>query len=246
MTGWPALAGLARSLAIYYGQPWKSRALARFYAGLVRPGDLAFDVGAHVGSRTRILRRLGCRVVALEPQPLFHRFLARTLPRAGIVLLPQAVAARSGRMPLAVSSRHPTVSTLSEDWIGTVSATEGFAGVAWDRTVDVSVTTLDALIADHGRPAFVKIDVEGMEAEILAGLSQPLPLVAVEYLPAALGVAVACIDRLEALGPVEFNRVEGEGARFAHADWLDGAAMKAVLAALPPSARSGDLYARAR
>jgi FkbM family methyltransferase len=238
-----ALTGLARSIAIYYGQPWKRRGLRRFYAGLLKPGDLVFDVGAHVGSRTRLFHGLGCKVVALEPQPLFHRFLAKTLPN-GVTLLRQAVAAEPGRMMLNVSSRHPTVSTLSSDWIGKVRGDAGFGGVDWDDRVEVTVTTLDQLIAAHGRPAFAKIDVEGMEAAILKGLSQPLPLLAVEYLPAALDVAFACVDRLSHLGSYLFNAVEGEAAGFAWPDWLDVTATKAALEGAARNGRSGDLYAR--
>ena len=39
------------------------------YARFLRAGDLAFDIGAHVGDRISSFRRLGARVVALEPQP---------------------------------------------------------------------------------------------------------------------------------------------------------------------------------
>ena len=46
--------------------------------------------------------------------------------------------------------------------------------VRWDSSI-VPATTLDELIAAYGIPAFVKIDVEGMEHEVLAGLSQPVP-----------------------------------------------------------------------
>ena len=38
------------------------------YRRFLRPGDLAFDVGAHVGDRVASFRRLGARVVAVEPQ----------------------------------------------------------------------------------------------------------------------------------------------------------------------------------
>lgn len=235
--------GLGRSLAVYYGQPWKTAALARLYREIVRPGDVAFDVGAHVGNRTRLLRRLGATVVALEPQPLFADFLRRTLPRDRVILRAEAVGERPGRLTLAVSRRHPTVSTLSQDWIGTVGRTDGFVGVAWDRRVEVAVTTLDGLIADHGLPRFVKIDVEGFEAAILAGLSHPVPWIAFEYLPAAVDVAVACLDRLAALGAYRYNRTVGEDHVFA-GPWVDGPAMAATLRAIPPGGPSGDVYAR--
>ena len=61
----------------------------------------------------------------------------------------------------------------------------GFEGVAWDAAETVEVTTLDRLIADHGLPRFVKIDVEGAEAEVLAGLSHAVAWIAFESLPAS-------------------------------------------------------------
>lgn len=234
-------AGLARSLVIYYGRPWCAARLARFYADLVAKDELAFDIGAHVGNRSRALARIGARVVTLEPQPLFSDFLARTLP-ASVVLRREAVASTPGRMTLRVSSRHPTVSTLSPAFIDAVAATRGFERVRWDGAVDVPVTTLDLLIAEHGLPRFAKIDVEGMEADILAGLSVPIPVVAVEYVPAALAVALASIDLLSALGDYRFNRVVGEEQRFA-GEWTTAAAMRETLARLAPDARSGDIYA---
>ena len=41
----------------------------RLYAGFVRRDDLVFDIGAHVGDRVASFRRLGARIVAVEPQP---------------------------------------------------------------------------------------------------------------------------------------------------------------------------------
>ncbi len=232
--------GLARSLVVYYGMPWRRRGLARLYAGLVREGDLVFDIGAHVGNRTRTLHSLGCTVVAVEPQPLLIETLRRTLPKTRATLVEKAVGREPGRATLRISSRHPTVSTLSARWIETVGKTEGFGAVAWDREADVEVTTLDALIAEFGCPAFCKIDVEGLEAEILAGLSQPIGLVAFEALAEAADVTRACVDRLGRLGTYRFNFVAGEGAALVFPEWLDG---PSILAATQERGQ-GDIYAR--
>ena len=61
--------GIARSLYIYYGDRPRAAAMDRLYSRFVWPGDLVFDVGAHVGDRVASFRRLGARVVAVEPQP---------------------------------------------------------------------------------------------------------------------------------------------------------------------------------
>ena len=242
MSGLRASLGLARSLAIYYGRPWRQRRLARFYAGLLRPGDLAFDIGAHVGNRARALRAAGARVVALEPQAPFAAFLRLTLPQ-DVTLVEAAAGAQDGMAQLAVSQLHPTVSSLA-GLPGAVAGAEGFTHVRWDARQQVAVTTLDALIAAHGRPAFVKIDVEGYEAEVLAGLSAPVPVVALEYLPQLPAASAAAVRRLASLGACRFNAVQGETLRFVWNDWKCADATLEWLAARTPAEGSGDLYAR--
>ncbi len=234
--------GLARSLVIY-NNPLRTLPLRRFYRTLLSPGDLCFDVGAHVGTRARAMRAAGARVLALEPQEPFAGFLRRTLPR-DITLIEAAAGPQETMAEMAVSSLHPTVSSLHPDFAATAGATPGFAHVRWDRRQQVRVTTLDRLIADHGLPAYVKIDVEGFELDVLSGLSQPLPLLSVEYLPDLPDQTVRVIERLQTLGPYRFNPVQGEAGRFLWPDWRKPTDTIAWLRALPQGSRSGDLYAR--
>lgn len=238
-----SLAGVVRSLAMYYGRPGRNRALARFYGTLLRPGDLAFDIGAHVGNRTRALRAAGARVVAVEPQDPFARFLELSLP-GDVTLIKAAVGPRETQGEMRVSRRHPTVSSLSRTFDSRAGATTGFRHVRWDARQRVPVTTLDALIARHGVPRFIKIDVEGFEAEVLRGLTQPVELIALEYLPAMPDLTEPALDLLGGLGRYRFNIVTGEDSAFEWRDWRGPADVLAWLGTLTPGDGPGDIYAR--
>lgn len=233
--------GLARSLAIYHLIPRRQGTLRALYARFVAPGDLVFDVGAHVGSRTRAFRALGCRVVAVEPQPAVATTLRAVLGRdPEVVLVNAAVSHTVGRARFAVSERTPTVSTLADEWRAARRQDPAFAGVEWNKTVEVETTTLDALIAAHGLPVFVKLDIEGGEAAALAGLSQPVRTVSFEFLPRAIDAVRACGARLNTLGAYRYNWTPGETHRLASAEWM---ALDTLLGGLAAEARHGDVYA---
>lgn len=214
MSGLDRAWGIARSLAIYHGIPGRQRRLRRLYAQFVTPGALAFDIGAHAGNRTRALRALGARVVALEPQPGPARVIALMHGHDRDVTLVRAAASdRSGTLTLRVNTRNPTVSTASSEFIAAADGAGGWEGQRWDRAIEVPAVTLDDLVAAHGRPAFVKIDVEGFEDRVLAGLSTALPALSFEFRTIQRDVAMRCLDRLAALGPYRFDYAEGESQR---------------------------------
>jgi hypothetical protein len=119
----------------------------------------------------------------------------------------------------------------------------GWEGQVWDAAVEVPCVTLDRLIGDYGLPAFAKIDVEGFEDRVLAGLSRPLPALSFEFTTIARDVAQRCLDRLARLGPYGFDLALGETQRLAFGRWLSCEEMAAHLAGLPHEANSADVYA---
>lgn len=237
--------GLLRSLVVYW-RPGRQRGLRRLYRDFVAPGDLVFDVGAHVGDRTAAFAALGARVVALEPQPGVLPWLRRMVGRRpGVTIVPEAVGRSVGSAVLAISDAHPTVSTLATVWRERLPvANPTFRRVRWNRSVEVRVTTLDELVEQFGEPRFCKIDVEGHEAEVLAGLSRPLEALSVEFVAGGLDVALACVRRLSSLGHYRYNAIAGERRSFRFGTWQDAESFTAWLTAGADGASSGDIYAR--
>jgi FkbM family methyltransferase len=242
---WQTIRGIARSLRIYYGNSARRAAMDRLYGQFVRPGDLVFDIGAHVGDRIAAFRRLGAHVVAVEPQPALVRTLKLLYGRDGAVAIePVAVGSGPGTLPFSLNVANPTVSTGSEAFRRAANGAPGWEGQAWTTTIQVPVTTLDTLVSRHGAAAFIKIDVEGSEAEALAGLTRPSPTLSFEFTTIQREVAAACIERCGQLGYTTYNAVLGESHTLVHQDWVNADEIAAWLRALPQHANSGDIYAR--
>ena len=154
----------------------------------------------------------------------------RTGRAAASMLEPVQVEAYGSHMPL--------------NQLATISVPEPrmLSVQVWDKSIAVPVTTLDALIETHGVPAFVKIDVEGFEAEALAGLTQPVEVLSFEFTTIQRNVAQACIARCQALGFQRYNAAVGESQELG--DWRSAEAIARWLLELPHAANSGDIYAR--
>ncbi|GGH23149.1 hypothetical protein GCM10007036_28700 [Alsobacter metallidurans] len=241
---WATLSGLARSVRVYHLDLAHRRAMDALYGGFIRPGDLVFDIGAHVGDRVLSFRRLGASVVALEPQPgpaAVVRILTALDRRT--TLVQAACGAAEGVVALRVNSRNPTISTASGAFVAAADGAPGWEGQVWDHVVSAQLTTLDALVSRFGEPAFVKIDVEGFENEVLAGLSRPIRALSFEFTTIQRDVAHAALDRLAALGDYRFDVALGETQRMVFGAPVGLAEVRRYLDGLPVSANSGDVYA---
>ncbi len=239
-----AARGVIRSLRIYYGNRQRRDALDRHYARFVAKDDLVFDIGSHVGDRVAAFRRLGARVIAVEPQPALAKALRLIYGRdKRVSIVESAVGREPGKVALKLNLDNPTVSTASEAFIAAAHDAPGWEGQQWIRTVEVPVTTLDALIARLGLPRFIKIDVEGYEAEVLAGLSLPAPALSFEFTTIQRDIACACVARCAAIGYRGFEASLGESLAFVHGRKLDAGEIADWLIGLPGRANSGDIYA---
>lgn len=237
--------GLLRSMVIYYAIPWRRSRMRRFYSQFIQRGDLAFDIGSHVGNRIRPWLQLGARVVAVEPLPTCHPILERFYGRnSRVSLVYAAVSDSSDDTVLYVPQRNPTLASVSRSWIEQAARTRGFGAVRWDLQYTVRSTTLDELIRRYGTPSFIKIDVEGHEDRVIASLSAPIRALSFEFLPDAPDTALRCVSMLEQLAPYRYNVSPAESMRMLFERWVDAGQLRSYLSALSPEARSGDIYAQ--
>ncbi len=133
-----------------------------FLLHLLRPEDLFVDIGANVGTYTVLASAVcGARTLSIEPDPQSVRFLRRNVESNKIENLVTIVEAAVGANPGKARF------TVGQDTTNHVTSKEGV-----DTRV-VQITTLDECL-ERTNPVFIKMDVEGSEAKVVAGADASL------------------------------------------------------------------------
>lgn len=190
-----------------------------FYGQMIKHNDLVFDIGANFGHRVGTFLKLGARVIAVEPQEKCIRFM-KSMYGNRVSLLQKGAGAAIGEMDF-YSSDNAALSTFSKSWIESVQSSNRFESFSWTAAGKVPITTLDELVNQFGKPAFIKIDVEGLEYEVLLGLSQSVNYLSFEYaVPENISGLKSCLERMSKLGSYQLNYSIGETMQFALNSWM--------------------------
>ncbi len=149
--------------------------LAALVARHVPPSSTVIDVGANIGLSTILLARLARRVIAYEPSPPNVALLRRNLALNGITNVEVRAA--------AASSEPGTLRFhVAQFGAGSHVVASGHVSGATTATVEVPAVTLDSETLPP--VAFIKVDAEGHEPDVLAGarrlLARDRPLVYME------------------------------------------------------------------
>jgi FkbM family methyltransferase len=204
---------------------WRAISL---YRRCVRPGNLCFDIGANHGSRSVIFTFLGARTIAVEPNIALTGKLQR-FPRVTVVN--KAVSDKPGQATMQFN-RNDQISSLNPEWRKN-----------WPEFPDwyerqVECVTFDQLISQYGMPNFCKIDVEGYEATVLSGLTQPVPMLSFEVTPETASNTEKCLAHLAHLGEYEFNFAVGDDFEWLCPQW------ESTEQIVKRITQAGDIYAR--
>ncbi|MEQ8735773.1 MAG: FkbM family methyltransferase [Rhodospirillaceae bacterium] len=136
----------------------------RILKDIVPAGRAALDVGANKGVYTWLLADLASHVHAFEPNPKAYQWLDRSLPK-NVSAYPLALSDTNGQSTLFLPQRGRGYSNQ----MGSLNRNKAESPHA---TVPVDVKTLDSFAFEN--VGFIKIDVEGFEAEVLRGAKETL------------------------------------------------------------------------
>ncbi|HEU4325589.1 MAG TPA: FkbM family methyltransferase [Roseiflexaceae bacterium] len=174
------------------------RHIVRELHRVLRPGDVAYDIGANAGYLSLVMaRRVGTagRVVAFEADPRNAAALAANIALNGqrnITLVPKAVSDTSGSVSFA---------SFGYSLVGHIATPTTPADA---QLLTVPAVALDDLFSEGLLPAprCIKIDVEGAEDRVIAGAARLLaharPVIIAEVRPDALQHHI--LPLLEGLG----------------------------------------------
>jgi FkbM family methyltransferase len=143
---------------------------------LSSPGDVIIDVGANIGYTASIFcARVGRsgQVYAFEPHPTVFRMMQRNIDRwqsypdaPQIIAWQLGVSDRDRRGFLQIPAyfdRNNGTSTVIEDGVQTQT-----------DTIEITLTRLDSLIPNAAPISLLKVDVEGHEIKVFAGMGNLL------------------------------------------------------------------------
>ena len=176
----------------------------------IKPGDLYFDIGAHLGEKSLPFINKKCKTIMVEPLPFCINELKKKYSQNSLVkIVSKGLGEKNTQAKLNVNENMPTVSTLSENW------TKGrFSDLKWEKKIDIEITTLDSLIDTYGEPNYIKIDVEGYEFNVIKGLSKKVGIISFEVTSEFFNDALNCLEYLKKLGYKKFTFSIGESEQF--------------------------------
>ncbi len=156
------------------GQEAWARGYMKAISSLLRPGDLAIDLGANRGDVTKVLAATGADVIAFEPDPVtFEKLTERFAGQSNVSLVNAAVGVGTGTVSLMRGENFEANPRLASTKSTILS---GAAGVDTGNTVEVPLidfpTFLRDEVARRGSIAFIKMDIEGSELDVLEAMDR--------------------------------------------------------------------------
>ena len=153
-------------------------------------GKLVFDIGSYIGEVTKKFIDVGAKVVAIEPQS----GLTKNENYKGVHTIKNlCVSDNTNDVVFYQCLKSKSISTCFNGWKARHPT------MKWVKTKQKCIT-LNSLIEEFGKPVYIKLDVEGYEDKVLAGLSQRIDYISFEFTNGFIENFINCMKHIERLG----------------------------------------------
>jgi FkbM family methyltransferase len=205
---------------------------------------ILFDIGANVGEYALANAQNFSTIISVEASPSTFKKLVNKTKGINIVCENVAISNSKEDFITFYECNHDTLSTTNLDWL--TSSVSRFGHMQKEiRKISVPTTSLDTLIAKHGMPSLIKIDVEGAEDIVLASLSHKVPTLCFEWASEMRDVSFRCLDRLDSLGFTKYHiQLEDKYTYIPDDYYLSSTEVKGFLANTEPKKEWGMIWCK--
>ncbi len=236
--GGPRLVEVSPNVRMWTSSPWESASAVTHEKELmlrlpevVKPGSVVYDVGANIGLYAIVFSQLtGSKghVYCFEPNPLCGYFLTQNLKENRISncsVLPFAASDKVGSLDFKLNYGNLAVG---------IGKTSDYFCLKPGHVIGVRAAPIDDLMSDYNlrRPDVIKIDVEGAEGAVVAGLLKTIALLRPTLILELHGIGAAqVVLRQLAQFPYRYTELS-KGTNFATAkelnDWWPDAVIQVI------------------
>lgn len=210
----------------------------RFYKKLIKQNFLCFDIGANLGSKSKLYLDLGAKVLAFEPQLSCFEELEK-IKNKNLTVVNKALGGKNYTDTLLIGN-HIEIATLSNKFIKQFTTSD----ISWNEKQKIEVVTLNSQIELFGLPDYCKIDTEGFEYEILKELNHSITIIEFEFTNGFIEETTKCIHKLSSLGNYTFNYILNEKNKFELKKWMDKESILSIINTLPKENLHGNVFAK--
>ncbi len=162
----------------------KKQEETNFYKKLLKkhpsPNKLIFDVGANIGTKSKVFSGLAKKVIAFEPSEKLYNRLLKSFKNSNVEIYNCALGSKSGFLDLFIIEKNEAYNSLNKKHITETAIRRGITIIENVSQKKVKVELLEDFVNKYGIPKYIKIDVEGYEHEVLKGLQTPVPILSFE------------------------------------------------------------------
>lgn len=209
----------------------------QFYVKMINKGDLCFDIGANIGTKSRIFLSLGAKVIAFEPQLNCLKKL-KLIKNNNFKFLAIGIGSKDEEKELIVTN-NIEIASFSNHFLNYVSNDNLYQ----QKKEKVIVKKLDTVIKKYGIPNFCKIDVEGYELEIISALSYKIPLIEFEFTGGFISDTIKIIKLLDDKNR-RFNYNLNEKHKFELINWKTSEEIITSINNLPKHKLHGNIFVK--